>query len=79
VSGDPTALGQDSASERNNFIAPDIRLIREGTTISSVMVPRLYRSKWFWLLSAVPGLLFFSVVAVDRVRGLEQLPRRLPA
>ena len=69
VSGDPTALGHDTGSERSNFIAPDIRLIREGATISSVTVPRMYRSRWFWLLAAAPGLLFFSVVAVDRVRG----------
>jgi len=69
VRGDPSALGQDPSTERKNFIAPDIHLIREGNTISSVVVSRMYRSHWYWLLAVTPGLLFLAVVAVDRIRG----------
>jgi hypothetical protein len=68
VHGDPKALGIDQGSDRENFIAPDIRLIKDGNTISSVTIPRLYRSGWYWLLSLVPVLGFLAIVITDWVR-----------
>lgn len=68
VHGDPRRLDSDRSAEGPNFIAPDIHLIRTGDTIASVTVPRLYRKGWFWLLAALPALLFGSVVVTDRVR-----------
>ena len=68
VRGDPTQLGDDPEEDRNNFIAPDIRLIIEGDTISSVTAARLHRAVWYWLLAALPGLVFLSIMISDRVR-----------
>lgn len=64
VRGEVGAAG----SSAENFIAPDIRLIRDGTTISSVSMARAYRSIWYWLLLALPVVAFAGVVVGGRVR-----------
>lgn len=69
VRGSP---GDDDASSEN-FIAPDIRLIRDGTTIASVTMPRAYQSLWYWLLVALPILGFVGVSVAGFVRrGMEK-------
>ena len=68
VDGDPSKLDQDDESGRQNVIGRDIRLLREGDTISSRTVPRMYRSWWFWVLAAFPFMGFAGVIIGDRVR-----------
>lgn len=68
VHGDPKALGAVGAGGQANFIPPDIRLIRDGTTISSVTLSRAYRAWWYWLLIAVPILGFVGVAVGDAMR-----------
>jgi hypothetical protein len=68
VSGDPSKLDDDDASGRENVIGRDIRLQREGDTISSRTVPRMYRQWWFWLFAGFPLFGFAGVVVTDRVR-----------
>lgn len=67
VMGDPASAG---ALEPVRMASRDIRLIRDGATISS-RSPRaeVYESPWFWVASALPLLLFLGVVIVGRVRG----------
>jgi hypothetical protein len=71
VRGDPATLG--GATGRENFIAPDIRLIRDSSTISSVTMARAYGSHWYWLLVAAPIVAFIGVTVVDIIRRRRDL------
>jgi len=69
VRGDPSKLqSDDDGASRENVIPRDIRLIHAGGAISSRTVPRLYQSRWFWPLAAVPPLALLLVVVSDRMR-----------
>lgn len=70
VHGDPKALGVagGGTAVEENFIAPDIRLIHDGTTISSVTLARSYDAPWFWLLAVVPLFGFLGLVVWQRLR-----------
>ena len=77
VRGDPGKLARPAEGDlRDNLIPRDIRLIHEGEAISSRTVPRLYRSRWFWALAALPPLAFVLVLAIDRLR--QQLKKETP-
>lgn len=68
VKGDPGKLAGHDKDSRENIVPRDIRLIHAGEGISSRTVPRLYKSRWFWPLLALPPLAFALVIATDRVR-----------
>jgi hypothetical protein len=78
VRGDPDALEEAAArvAGRENIIARDIRLLRDGDAISSRAAPRLYRSLWFWALVALAPLAFIALIISDRIR--EGLQRETP-
>jgi oxygen tolerance protein BatD len=65
VNGEPPA-GRDGGED--HFIAPDIRLIRDGATIASVSTRPLHRRAWFWLLAAVPPLGYAGLRIAERLR-----------
>jgi hypothetical protein len=64
VRGDPTPGARDTGAP----ISRDIRLMREGAAIASRVSPALYRTPWYWLLAALPGLAFVGVLVWDRLR-----------
>jgi hypothetical protein len=77
VRGDPGKLARPVEGDgRDNLIQRDIRLLHEGDAIASRAMPRLYRSRWFWILAALPPLVFALVLVVDRVR--QQLKKETP-
>jgi hypothetical protein len=77
VRGDPGKLARPAEGDgRDNLIQRDIRLLHEGDAIASRAMPRLYRSRWFWTLAALPALAFALVLIVDRVR--QQLKKETP-
>jgi hypothetical protein len=77
VRGDPGKLGRPAEGDgRENVIPRDIQLLHEGDAVSSRAMPRLYRSRWFWVLSALPPLAFAFVLGFDRVR--QQLKKETP-
>jgi hypothetical protein len=65
VRGDPAALG---AAAEDHFIAPDIRLIHDGTTIASVSAGPVHREPWFWVIAALPPLGFAGLLIAERIR-----------
>jgi hypothetical protein len=69
VKGNPNATAGAALSGNQNLIARDIRLLREGTTISSRTTPSLYTRGWFWLLALLPLVGFVGLVISDVVRG----------
>jgi len=66
VRGDPSVAGGDPD---DHFIAPDIRLLHDGTTIGSVSAAPLHRRPWFWLLALLPPLGFAGLLVWQRLRG----------
>lgn len=68
VHGDPKSLGTIGVGGQPNFIPPDIRLIRDGTTISSVTLSRAHRAWWYWALIALPIFGFVGVAVGDAMR-----------
>jgi BatD DUF11 like domain len=77
VRGDPGKLARPAEGDgRENVIPRDIMLLHDGDSISSRAVPRLYRSRWFWVLAFLPPLAFALVLGVDRVR--QQLKKETP-
>ncbi len=70
VHGDPSAIGVagGGSAVEENFIAPDIRLIHDGTTISSVTLARSYQAPWFWALAAFPLAGFIGLLGWQRLR-----------
>lgn len=77
VKGDPGKLVQsDNTSSHENLIPRDIRLIHDGSSISSRTLPRLYQSPWFWPMAGVPPLAFVMILGTDRVR--QRLKKETP-
>jgi len=77
VKGDPGKLARPAEGDgHENVIPRDIRLLHEGEAVSSRAMPRLYRSRWFWVLALVPPLAFVLVLGVDRLR--QQLKKETP-
>jgi hypothetical protein len=75
VRGEPTAATGAGAG-RDRLFDRDIRLIREGSSVSSRAAARWYSSAWFWILSLLPMLGYAGVVITDRV--LQRLRRETP-
>jgi hypothetical protein len=75
IRGEPTAAAA-AASKRGRPIDRDIRLIREGETVSTRGTARWYHTGWFWLVSLLPLLSFVGVVVGDRVR--QRMRRETP-
>lgn len=75
VHGDPSQL-DTAEGEGESAVSRDIRLIREGTEITSRTAPSLYRRWWYWVIVALPPLSFLALVFTDRVR--ERLRRETP-
>jgi len=73
VRGDPAAAGADPG---DHFIAPDIRLIHDGTAIASVSAAPVHRRLWFWLLAALAPLGYVGLLVWQRLRGGDAGRRR---
>lgn len=69
VKGNPGAVAGGALSGRQNLVAKDIRLLREGNTIASRTTPSLYKRGWFWLLAMLPLIGFVGIIISDVVRG----------
>lgn len=67
VKGNPGEMAV-AGSSRHNVIGRDIRLIRDGRSIESRTVPRMYRSYWYWIAAGLPLLAFLGFLVTDRVR-----------
>lgn len=74
VRGEPTSASGSGRDRRG--ITRDIRLIHEGSSVSSRRAARWYSSAWFWILSLLPLLSFAGIVVADRVR--QRLRRETP-
>jgi hypothetical protein len=75
VRGEPSKTGL-AGNPRGEILDRDIRLIREGSSVSTRTASRWYSSVWFWILSIVPMLGYVGVVVTDRV--LQRLRRETP-
>jgi hypothetical protein len=75
VIGDPSLVAA-ADGDGEAVMRRDIRLIREGTTISSRTSQGLFRLWWYWLIVVAPPLLYLALVVRDRVR--ERLRRETP-
>jgi hypothetical protein len=67
VKGNPGEMAT-AGSSRENVIGRDIRLIRDGSSIDSRAVPRMYRSHWYWIAAGLPLFGFLGFLIADRVR-----------
>lgn len=69
VRGDPSKVAKpEGATSHENVIAKDIRLIADHPAVESRRSALLFQSVWFWLLAALPPLVFAAVVSIDRLR-----------